>query len=97
MGAIRTAPVLDGEFWAVVLADPDLLDEAFAEVMASWHAGLPPSPPGTLVANADRANPVPPKRPDDQRRMPWRSLLLQVPRPRVARSPPLRYRPVTCP
>jgi hypothetical protein len=59
MGVISTVPVLDGEFWAVVLADPDLLDEAFAEVMASWHAGLP-----------------------------WRSLPRQVPRPRVARSPP---------
>jgi hypothetical protein len=88
MGVISTVPVLDGEFWAVVLADPDLLDEAFAEVMASWHAGLPPSPPGTLVANIDRANPVPPKRPGDECRMPWRSLPRQVPRPRVARSPP---------
>ena len=39
------------EFWAVVLADPDLLDEAFAEVMASWHSGPPSAPPGTLTAN----------------------------------------------
>ncbi|HUC13011.1 MAG TPA: hypothetical protein VMS00_01035 [Acidimicrobiales bacterium] len=88
MEAISTVPVLDCEFWAVVLADPDLLDEAFAEVLASWHAGLPPSPPRTLVTNSDRANPVPPKRPGKICRMPWRSLLLPLPRPRVARSPP---------
>ena len=33
MGSICTVPVVDSEFWAVVLADPDLLDEAFAEVL----------------------------------------------------------------
>ena len=88
MDVISTVPVLDGEFWDVVLADPDLLDEAFAEVMASWHAGLPPSPPGTLASNSDRANPVPPKRPGDECITPWRSRLQPVHRPRVARSPP---------
>ena len=42
------------EFLAVVLADPELLDLAFAEVFASWEAD-PPRPPGrTLVATAER-------------------------------------------
>jgi hypothetical protein len=88
MGAICTVPVLDGEFWAVVLADPDLLDEAFAEVMASWHAAPPTSPPGTLAGNSDRASPVPPKKQAGDWR-PWRKLLVGAgPRPQVARSPP---------
>jgi hypothetical protein len=88
MDATCTVPVLDGEFWAVVLADPDLLDEAFAEVMAAWHAGPPTSPPGTLAGNSDRANPVRPKRQAGDWR-PWRKLLVgAAPRPQVARSPP---------
>jgi len=88
MSAICTVAVVDDEFWAVVLADPDLLDEAFAEVMASWCAGLPPSPPGTLAGNSDRANPVPSKRQAGDWR-PWRKLLVgAAPRPQVARTPP---------
>jgi hypothetical protein len=88
MSAIRTVPVVDGEFWAVVLADPDLLDEAFAEVMASWHAGLPPSSPGTLAGNSDRANPVPPKTQAGDWQPSRNFPAGAAPRPQVARSPP---------
>ena len=54
MGAICTVPVVDSDFWAVVLADPDLLDEAFAEVLGSWDAAPPSAPPSTLTANPAR-------------------------------------------
>lgn len=37
-------------FMEMILADPDLAEEAFAAVMASWDAG-PPSPPETATAS----------------------------------------------
>jgi hypothetical protein len=79
MGVISTVPVLDGEFWAVVLADPDLLDQAFAEVTASWHARPPSAPPGTLAAGSDWATPVPADRRARDWQPRWRLLVRAVP------------------
>ena len=45
------------EFLAVMLADPELLDLAFAEVIASWEAEPPRPPDRTLVATSERRNP----------------------------------------
>ncbi len=45
------------EFLALVLADPDLLDVAFAEVIASWEAESPQPPDRTLVATAELPGP----------------------------------------
>jgi hypothetical protein len=88
MTSIRTVRLVSDDFWAVVLADPDLLDEAFAEVMASWDADLPPAPPNTLWGGSDRAIPTPSDRPADDPRSRQRVFLRAVPRPQVARSPP---------
>jgi hypothetical protein len=37
------------QFLQVVLADPDLLDQAFAVVVACWEVGPPPAPPTARV------------------------------------------------
>ena len=94
MGAICTVPAIDAppaidrEFWAVVLADPDLLDEAFAEVLASWRSGPPSAPPGTLTAAAAWPNPVPSRTRASYWQPCRRAHLGVAPRPQVARSPP---------
>ena len=76
------------EFLALVLADPELLDLAFAEVIASWEAGSPQPPDRTLVATAELPDPeLRAGRATDGSRG-WRSWLRAVPRPRVARAPP---------
>ena len=76
------------EFFALVLADPDLLDLAFAEVIASWEAESPPPPNRTLVATAELPNhQAGPWRANDGRPC-WHRWLRAIPRPKVARSPP---------
>src|SRR5271166_2269362 len=77
------------EFFALVLADPDLLDLAFAEVIASWEAESPHPPDRTLVATAELPHgpELPVWRPNDGRQC-WRRWLRAIPRPKVARSPP---------
>ncbi len=76
------------EFLAVVLADPELLDLAFAEVIASWEAE-PPRPPGrTLVGTSERRRPHPRARRAHRDRHCWQAWLRAIPRPRLARSPP---------
>jgi hypothetical protein len=75
---------------AVVLADPELLDLAFAEVIASWEAEPPRPPDRTLVVTSERRNPRSRERWADRDRQVWRTWLRAIPRPRVARSPPER-------
>ncbi|MHB1930199.1 MAG: hypothetical protein ACYCUG_12405, partial [Acidimicrobiales bacterium] len=43
-------------FVEVILADPDLFEEAFASVIASWDASPPTVPPVTITA---RQSPLP--------------------------------------
>ena len=76
------------EFFALVLADPDLLDLAFAEVIASWEAESPPPPDRTLVVTAEL--PIPQSRSwrANDGRLCWRRWTRAIPRPKVARSPP---------
>jgi hypothetical protein len=76
------------EFLAVVLADPELLDLAFAEVIASWEAEPPRPPGGTLVAVAERRRPRSKAWRAVCDRQCWPAWLRAIPRPRVARSPP---------
>lgn len=78
------------EFLAVVLADPELLDLAFAEVIASWEAEPPAPPDRTLVDTSGRRNPRWRVWRTDRERQGWHTCLRAVPRPRVARSPPER-------
>lgn len=83
--AVRTA---SDDFLRVVLADPDLLDDAFARVMASWQAGPPPAPPLTRAAAGRPAGSrQPPDEAGDPHRLP-RMPCGATSRPRVARSPP---------
>jgi hypothetical protein len=85
--AIPTEAARD-EFFALVLADPDLLDLAFAEVIATWEAESPQPPDRTLVATAELPNPeLRAWRANDGRRC-WHRWLRAIPRPKVARSPP---------
>ena len=72
------------------LADPELLDLAFAEVIASWEAEPPRPPNRTLVGTSEGQQPRPRIWEVDRNRQGWRSWLRAVPRPRVARSPPQR-------
>ena len=76
------------EFLAVVLADPELLDLAFAEVIASWEAEPPRPPDGTLVATSEMRHPRSRAWWADRDRQCWN--VWAVPRPSVARSPPVR-------
>jgi hypothetical protein len=79
------------EFLAVVLADPELLDLAFAEVMASWEAEPPRPPDRTLVATSERRHPRLRAWRTDRDRRCWQGWLrVAIPQPRVARSPPER-------
>jgi len=85
--AMSNAAVGNDRF-SLVLADPDLLDLAFAEVIASWEAESAPPPNRTLVATPELPNPQAGSwRVNDGRlcRHRWRRA---VPRPKVARSPP---------
>jgi hypothetical protein len=50
----RQRPAAADEFWKLILADPDLLDEEFAKVMASWAASPPGRGPTTGTARARR-------------------------------------------
>jgi hypothetical protein len=82
------AAAVGDEFLALVLADPDLLDLAFASVIASWEAGSPQPPDRTLVSTAELPGPLPQSR-WAQRDRPCRHRWLRaIPRPTVARSPP---------
>jgi len=88
MAVTVTVGTNSDEFLRVILADPDLLDNAFAEVVASWQAGQPPASSSTLVAAGRPPGRKPPRletgdRPG-RRRQPPRAMA----RPRVARSPP---------
>ena len=76
------------EFLAVVMADPELLDLAFAEVIASWEAEPPRPPDRTLVATSEQRNPLPRARQAGPDRQCWHTWLRANPRPGVARSPP---------
>ena len=88
MVTARSDPVARDEFWAVVLADPDLLDVAFAGVVASWQAEPPPPPNPTLVATSQRHPRQARTRRTDDHCAPWCAWMRAVPRPRLARSPP---------
>ena len=74
------------EFLAVVLADPELLDLAFGEVIASWEAEPPPPP--TLVTTSERRVPRSGARRAGRDRQCWHAWVRAIPRPKVARSPP---------
>jgi hypothetical protein len=78
------------DFLAVVLADPELLDLAFAEVIASWEAEPPRPPDRTLVATSEGRNPKLRASSADRERQCWQVWLRAIPRPWVARSPPER-------
>ena len=76
------------EFLAVMLADPELLDLAFAEVMASWEAE-PPRPPNRTLVGTSEGKHLPPRIWGvDRDRQDWPAWLRAIPRPTVARSPP---------
>ena len=76
------------EFLALVLADPELLDWAFAEVIASWEAEPPLPPDRTLVATSEGRTPRSRAWGADRDR-PYRHVWLRaISRPTVARSPP---------
>ena len=76
------------EFLALVLADPDLLDLAFAEVIASLGAESPQPPDRTLVATAELPRPTSPSWWEDEGRHGSHRWLRALGRPKVARSPP---------
>jgi hypothetical protein len=78
------------EFLAVMLADPELLDLAFAEVIASWEAEPPRPLDRTLVTTAEGRHPRLRTWPTDDDCQCWQAWLRAIPRPRVARSPPER-------
>ena len=78
------------EFLAVVLADPELLDLAFAGVIASWEAEPPPPPDRTLVATSEGRPPRLRTWPAHDDCQCWHAWLRAIRRPRVARSPPER-------
>ena len=80
------------EFLAVVLADPELLEMAFAEVIASWEAEPPQPPVRTLVATSEQRRPRSRLWLVERDRRRWHAWVRAVPRPRVARSPPGRTR-----
>ena len=85
----QTSDVAAGfEFLAVVLADPELLDMAFAEVIASWEAEPPRPPDRTLVATSERRPPRSRAWRTGRDRQSWQAWLRAVRRPGVARSPP---------
>lgn len=69
------------EFLAVMLADPDLLDLAFAEVIASWEAEPPRPPNRTLVDTSAGQHPRPRIREVDGNGQGWRAWLWAVPDP----------------
>jgi hypothetical protein len=77
------------EFLEVVLADPELLDLAFAEVIASWEAEPPRPPKRTLVGTSDGRYSRSRIRGSDRDCPGWQAWLRVIPRPRVARSPPV--------
>jgi len=88
MVAVRSAVGARDEFLAVVLADPDLLDLAFAEVVASWETEPPKPPVRTLVATSEQCGP-PSRAWRSVRTCRWRHTWLPTaPHPDVARSPP---------
>ena len=72
---------LRDEFLAVVLADPELLDLAFAEVIAAWEAEPPRPPDRTLVATAEGRHPRSRAWPAARNRQRWHAWLRAVPRP----------------
>ena len=76
------------EFLAVVLADPDLLDLAFAEVIASFEAEPPLPPRCTLVTTSEQLKPEWPAWRADGNRLCWHPRLRAILHPKVARSPP---------
>jgi hypothetical protein len=87
MTTARSDLAAQDEFLAVVLADPDLLDLAFVEVIASWEAEPPQPPERTLVGTSEWRPPrTRPWRTDADHRVSWHSRVR--PRPKVARSPP---------
>jgi hypothetical protein len=88
MVTAKSDAVVRDEFLALVLADPDLLDLAFAEVIASWEAESPQPPDRTLVATAELPRPQPRSWRVNDGRLCWHRWLRAIPRPKVARSPP---------
>ena len=87
----RAGVAVGDEFFALVLADPELLDLAFAEVVASWEPE-PPKPPGrTLVATGELSRPKLRSWRANGDRHCWHRWLRTIGRPKVARSPPERW------
>jgi hypothetical protein len=86
----RSEVVARHEFLAVVLADPELLDLAFAEVLASWEADPPRPPDRTLVATSEWRYLRTTAWWADRDRQDWQAWVRPIPGPRVARSPPER-------
>ena len=76
------------EFLALVLADPELLDWAFAEVIASWEAEPPLPPDRTVVAMLEGRPPRSRAWPADRDGLSWHVWLRATSSPTVARSPP---------
>ena len=81
--------VATDEFLTLVLADPELLDMAFEAVVASWEAAPPWPPDHTLVATAQWRSPASRARMVDRRCTSLHPWLRIIPRPKVARSPPV--------
>jgi hypothetical protein len=72
----------------VVLADPDLLDLAFADVIASWEAEPPGPGDRTLVATSEWRRAQAGDSPIVELRLGWHRWLRVIYQPKVARSPP---------
>lgn len=78
------------DFLDVALADPELLDLAFAEVIASWEAEPPGPPDRTLVATSERRQPRLSEWRTGHDRRSGHAWVRTILRPSVARSPPER-------
>jgi hypothetical protein len=85
--------VVSDRFLELVLADPDLLDAAFAAVEASWSA-TPPAPPSPVATRTGRPGPgtSPPRPAAGPARA--RSAAGPTGRYRTARAPPERRDPM---
>lgn len=88
MVTVRADVTARFEFLEVVLADPELLDLAFAEVIASWEAEPPGPPDRTLVGTSEGRYSRSRIWGVDRDRQGWPAWMRVIPRPRVARSPP---------
>jgi hypothetical protein len=88
MATVRADVAARFEFLEVVLADPELLDLAFAEVIASWESEPPRPPKRTLVGTSDGRYSRSGIRGVNHDCQHWHEWVRVIPRPIVARSPP---------